>query len=103
MSVAAVGIQLNGPLELTFRGRPIPLVPMVLDGKNDMRLGIGFVQRDGLLGEVSRFGRRFSGSYKPVVLINVVPRQGTISLSIVWIQCDGLVEIVDAFVEAIFS
>ena len=55
-------IQLNGPLELSFSGSPIPLIPMVLDSKNDMRLGIGFVQHDGLPGEVSRFGRRFPGA-----------------------------------------
>jgi hypothetical protein len=53
VSVAVVGIQLDGQLELSFRGRPVPLVPMVLDGKNDMRFGIGFVQRDGLPGELS--------------------------------------------------
>lgn len=45
----------------------------------------------------------YPGSYEPIVLVNVVVGQGAISLGIVWILSDGLVEIVDAFVKAFFG
>src|SRR5664280_1490362 len=86
MSVATIGIDLNRALEFSFGCSPIPLVPLVLDGQNYMRLGVGFVQGDGLRGEFSRSGGRFLGSDKPVVLVNVVIGEGTISASVAWVQ-----------------
>ena len=62
MGIAAIGRQFDGSFELSFCSDPIPLIPLVFDGENNMCFGIGFVQRDGLQGRFLAFGADFRGS-----------------------------------------
>ncbi len=39
----ASGCELNSPFEFPLRGSPVPLVPLVLDGENDVGIGIAQV------------------------------------------------------------
>jgi hypothetical protein len=54
VGIAVPGIQFNGALELPFRTRPVPLVPVGLNRQNGMGFGIRFVQCDRLQSKAGR-------------------------------------------------
>jgi hypothetical protein len=68
-----------------------------------MRLDVGFIQREGF--ECGRPGLRCSifGRDEPVILVDVVERERAVGLRVVRIDRNRLIEIVDAFVETVFS
>jgi hypothetical protein len=103
VGIAAIGRQFDGSFELSFRSDPIPLIPLVFDGENNMRFGIGFVQREGLQGRFPRLRGRLSRLKKPVILVDIVVGQSAVGSRIVRIEGDGLIEIIDALIEAILG
>ena len=68
-----------------------------------MSAGVRTVDRQCLFGRIPGFGPGFGGRHKPIVLIDVVVRQTAIRQSIVWIDGDGLIEIVDARAKPLFG
>jgi hypothetical protein len=65
--------------------------------------GVGFVARERPLGGILGLGPGFVRRYKPVVLVNIVESQATVSKAVVGVDGDGLIKVVDARIKPLFG